>query len=293
MESFNSALLAKWKWWFMSEEEGKWKDILKSKYVSETGSRQLGLKYQSWRWRDIIKVCGEGEQEGWFHKAVGWKVGDGGIARFWEDVWLQNNCIKTLYPRLYALSLDQGKTVEEVGRWEDGLWRWRLNWRRERYVWEENMEGELFSSLTTGVIRQEVQDHLVWRGDPKGVFSVKSTYSFLDHHQTNGVADNVFGTLWLLKAMPKVLITVWRVLLDRLPTTGNLIRRGVSVDSSLCVLCKVSEESSQHLFLDCEHAQRIWYFGSPQQGHQEPLGKFLLNPLIKCAKSGVDMGSNY
>jgi len=52
IRNFNTALLA------------KWKDILKSKYVSETGSRQLGLKYQSWWWRDLIKVCGEGEQEG-------------------------------------------------------------------------------------------------------------------------------------------------------------------------------------------------------------------------------------
>jgi len=54
----------------VNHEEGKWKDILKSKYALEPGGRQVGLKYQSWWWRDLAKVCGEGEEEGWFQKAV-------------------------------------------------------------------------------------------------------------------------------------------------------------------------------------------------------------------------------
>ena len=70
IRNFNSALLAKWKWRIMSDEGGKWKDILQSKYGTEEGRRQVGLKYQSWWWRDLTKVCGEGEEEGWFHKAT-------------------------------------------------------------------------------------------------------------------------------------------------------------------------------------------------------------------------------
>jgi len=34
--SFKFALLAKWKWWIMSDEGGKWKEILVSKYSTET-----------------------------------------------------------------------------------------------------------------------------------------------------------------------------------------------------------------------------------------------------------------
>ena len=35
-------------------------------------------------------MCGEGDQEeGWFRKAIGWKIGDGSIIKLWEDVWLQ------------------------------------------------------------------------------------------------------------------------------------------------------------------------------------------------------------
>jgi len=258
IRSFNTALLAKWKWRIMSDEGGKWKDILLSKYGTETGRGKVRQRYQSWWWKDLAKVCGEGVEEEWFHKAILWKVGDGGLVRFWEDTWLQNNSLKVLYPRLYSLSLDQGKKVEEVGGWEDGRWRWRLNWRRDRHEWESNLEGNMLSSLNTGVICQDSHDHLVWRKDPAGIFSVKSAYSILANHQDIGEMEGVFSTLWQAKAPPKVLLTAWRVLHDRIPTRVNLYRRGVPVISPLCPFCSLSEESSQHLFLDCAFAQQVW-----------------------------------
>ena len=79
---FNCALLAKWKWRMLTEEKGKWKDILLSKYDLGIGSNSKTL---SWWWKDLSKVCEEGEEEGWFHKRVAWKVGAGDKVRFWED----------------------------------------------------------------------------------------------------------------------------------------------------------------------------------------------------------------
>jgi len=43
----------------------------------------------------------------WFQKAIGWRIGDGDKARFWEDSWFN------------SISLDQGLTVGEVGEWVD------------------------------------------------------------------------------------------------------------------------------------------------------------------------------
>jgi len=60
------------------------------------------------------------------------------------------------------------------------------------------------------------------------------------------------------KTMPKVFVTAWRVLLDKIPTRVNLIKRGVLVNSPLCALCNMLEESYQHLFLDYVFAQRVW-----------------------------------
>jgi len=77
-------------------------------------------------------------------------------------------------------------------------------------------------------------------------------------YQSNGTKDCVFSILWPAKAMPKALIIVGRVLLDRIPTSLNMLRGGVVVNSSLCVFCSLSKESSQHLFLDCVYVQRVW-----------------------------------
>jgi len=77
IRNFNSTLLAKWKWRLMSGEGGKWKEILNSKYNSESDVNQVNLKYQSWWWRDLAKIGGDGAEEGWFKKATMWKIGNG------------------------------------------------------------------------------------------------------------------------------------------------------------------------------------------------------------------------
>jgi len=123
IRKFNGALLAKWKWRLVSEERGKWKDILISKYGAESCRHQMPKKYQSWCWRDLSKVCGEGNVEGWFKEALVWKLGVGDKVRFWKDVWLGNNKLISLYLRLHFISLDKGLKVGEVGEWKNSVWK--------------------------------------------------------------------------------------------------------------------------------------------------------------------------
>ena len=33
--------------------------------------------FDSWWWRDLVSVCGEGQNKMWFDKQLVWKVGDG------------------------------------------------------------------------------------------------------------------------------------------------------------------------------------------------------------------------
>jgi len=52
---------------------------------SENGRSQARSKYQSWWWRDLAYVYGEGEEEGWFKNAIVWKVGASDKVRSWEE----------------------------------------------------------------------------------------------------------------------------------------------------------------------------------------------------------------
>jgi len=61
IRKFNYALMAKWKWRMMSDEKGKWKDILDSKYIVVFSNNNVRLNCQSWWWRDLLNICRERE----------------------------------------------------------------------------------------------------------------------------------------------------------------------------------------------------------------------------------------
>ena len=118
IKKFNFSLLAKWRWRFIAQEKGKWKEVLQSKYGVELDCSHIPVKHQSWWWRDIVKVCKEGGGEGWFQNELRWKLGRGDKIRFWEDVWVGESNLKTTFQRLFTLLINQGQKVEDVGVWE-------------------------------------------------------------------------------------------------------------------------------------------------------------------------------
>ena len=148
----------------------------------------------------------------------------------------------------------------------------------QRFTWESVMEEDLLSLIMRKTPRKDRNDVLVWNGEQDGEFSVKSTYSVLCSLANNEVQD-IFSSLWQAIAVPKALYTAWRILIERLPTYDNLIRRGLVVSSPLCVFCKETQETTQHFFLDCAYAQRVWilcfrWFGITFVQHKDILIHF-------------------
>nr|GEX40465.1 RNA-directed DNA polymerase, eukaryota [Tanacetum cinerariifolium] len=88
-----------------------------------------------------------------------------------------------------------------------------------------------------------------------GAFRVKEIRSNLDDIFLP--SSNVF-TRWVRYVPIKINIFTWCARLDRLPTIGNLINRGVSLDSPLCPICGLMLEDSQHLFFRCDMAKCIF-----------------------------------
>ncbi|XP_068466211.1 uncharacterized protein [Phaseolus vulgaris] len=205
IRDFNYALMAKWKWRWLSDEKGRWKDILESKYGGGCEGTNPPIKLQSWWWRDLHKVCMEGGGEGWFQAEMGWRLGCGDIVKFWDDVWVGNTNLKFAFPKLYTISCNQNQTVEEVVMWEGDVWRWNLRWRRARFEWESVMETDLVSYISRAVITRQEQDTRVWGINNKGCFSVKSAYASI---RGDGTRNAVFDLLWKAKAFPSVLTTV-------------------------------------------------------------------------------------
>jgi len=61
-----------------------------------------------------------------------------------------------------------------MGQWREGTWEWSIMWRRDRFVWENEMEQELMQLLVGIAPKLSCLDKRVWRGDVDGLFSVRS-----------------------------------------------------------------------------------------------------------------------
>jgi hypothetical protein len=112
-------------------------------------------------------------------------------------------------------------------------------------VWEEELVAECRTLLLTVSLQDDSTDVWTWIPDPSHGYTVRGAYRTLtDGTPTNlGVSvlsDDIF---WRKDVPLKVSIFAWRLFRNRLPTKGNLFRRGIiHHDDQMCVGgCEVQE----------------------------------------------------
>ncbi|GAU23240.1 hypothetical protein TSUD_172690 [Trifolium subterraneum] len=229
----NLSLLAKWRWKLLMEGGDVWKNVLVAKYGegvlgnTRLDSMSLGNGCSVW-WTDLCRLD---RGAGWFNQVAIKKMGCGNTIKFWKDVWVGNQSLEHRFPRLYSISDQQDKLVQEVGSRINGMWRWGLMWRRNFFVWEEDLLNEL-EEVIKNVVITEVGDSWVWSPNVDEGFSVKSLYLTLDvmllsHNNLTTFQSSVFKNIWKSVVPSKVSALAWQLFLDRIPTKVNLARRGI------------------------------------------------------------------
>jgi len=92
LSCFNKALLSKWKW-----RLGK--DIM-SKYESwKSLDSNIDKPPGSIWWRDLRSICGKRNNGNWFIANIKGLVGNGSDISFWENLWIRENPLRSMYPR--------------------------------------------------------------------------------------------------------------------------------------------------------------------------------------------------
>jgi hypothetical protein len=195
----------------------------------------------------------------WFEENTRRVVGDGRTTLFWLDRWVGDRPLCLQFPRLFNLAVNKECSVEEMATrgWEDGGSAWV--WRRRLLAWEEDSVRECILLLHNIVLQENVSDTWRWQLDPVHGYTVREAYRLLT---TNDQVDiSMVDDVWHRFIPTKVSLFVWCLLLNRLPTKDNLLRRRiVQVDDTVCAYGCGEPESASHLFLECHVPNTVWLY---------------------------------
>lgn len=155
----------------------------------------------------------------WVNNLVVKKVGNGERVQFWEDVWLGEVPLKTMFPSLYRVSNQQNYSVSDVlGSGSGGL-----SFRRNLTQQDSEQLFELEENLS-GVELSSSSDSLFWPYEKNKQFSARSMYRRMKY---GGVVDRDMQEIWGSKVPLKVKHFMFLAGRDRLPCVDLLVKRRV------------------------------------------------------------------
>lgn len=249
----NRALQGKWLWIFFKEEGRFWRKVIVAKWgrldFAEEGfhdCRGHGLAL----WKHI--------KQDWprFKECINWKLGRGNCIRFWHDEWLDGGCLKTRFPRIYAIAQSKNMRVEEAYATENGGLSWTVNVSRNLNDWEVFDYEEVLRLVSQCQISGEA-DLILWKPSKKSEFTVDSLYRQLVGTEQENIPLFTSRQIWNSRGPPRIALLAWEacrgsiLTLDKLKTRGQIVING-------CFMCKKAEESCCHLVLHCEVVHELW-----------------------------------
>lgn len=105
----------------------------------------------------------------------------------------------------------------------------------------------------------------MWKHTQHGSFSVRSAYYIELIEDRKSLPSpsrhddkKVWKWLWSSKIQPKAKLFGWKSLHNGVPVRANLARRGMMIDR-VCPRCGEEDETLEHMLLQCEVSQRVWY----------------------------------
>lgn len=179
------------------------------------------------------------------------KIGDGTQTKFWKDRWCKGEVLCENFPLIYALEVDKECFV--VDRIKDNGPAW--NWARRLRQGTVQQQMGVFLGFVGEAVCGLGPDRWYWDIEQDGIFSVAGTRKHIDNIVLEG---NCIETRWCELVPRKVNIFIWRLLLGRLPTFVELVKRGVAILNTNCSICEWEEESLAHIFSRCEVAKKTW-----------------------------------
>lgn len=187
-------------------------------------------------------------------------MGNGRLTHIWEDKWLPT-------PTTYKV-ISPPRTFDDFPRVsaliDHETRRWKVELIRAVFL-----PFEADTILNMPLSYNLPEDKLIWTGNRRGDFTVKSAYyiacSLVEAEETGESSSGyprtppppIWKKIWHLKIPSKIRIFSWRACMNGLPTGLNLSRRGVNI-SPMCPICDQERETTTHVLIQCEIAKQVW-----------------------------------
>ena len=143
-----------------------------------------------------------------------------------------------------------------------------LKWWRADVIRVTFLPFEAYTILRILLSQSLPEDKLIWMGNSRGEFTVKSAYH-IAHSLVEGSDEASSSTgdplkplwrrLWHLNLPAKIKIFAWRAYVNGLPSKEKMCARGINTAKE-CPICNKEPESIHHVLLHCEFAIRVWSF---------------------------------
>ncbi|GKC40921.1 RNA-directed DNA polymerase, eukaryota [Tanacetum coccineum] len=245
--AFKRALLFKWVWRFISHDKSLWFRVISAMHGSNI---QKLSSFTSSTWNAIIREVSVLKSRGVdLISHCKKRVGNGMLTRFWSDVWIGDQQLRYLFPRIYAL--DEDKDCSVAAKLQGAF---DLSLRRHVRGGAESQQLAQLQELIGSTILANADDRWYWDLNGSGVFCVKDVRNLLDE---SFLPKDDIATRWIKFIPIKINVFAWKVYLDRLPTRLNLLHRGVHVPSLSCPLCSSALEDTSHLLFSCVMATDV------------------------------------
>ncbi|MFS7919355.1 putative reverse transcriptase zinc-binding domain-containing protein [Helianthus anomalus] len=254
----NISLLSKWWWRYKLEEKSLWRKVIEAIHHTPRKWPIVPFNNQvSGSWAAIARL--EGFQLSStlsIGNMVKGKVGLGNKVRFWIDIWLEDKPLKSVYPDLFGLESEKNVVVLNRLSRDHGYFNFNWKWKHQ-IVGDEAAANlaELISKIE-GFSFSENEDTWAWIGDEARGFSSAAVKKMLINQGVSPAPDILEWHPWL---PPKINVFGWRAIQNRLPTSDNLVRRGIIQIPVQCCFCGDVEETAEHIFTSCYTASIVWH----------------------------------
>ncbi|XP_019181633.1 PREDICTED: uncharacterized protein LOC109176682 [Ipomoea nil] len=207
--------------------------VLKAKYYS-TGTFLTANKGSNpfFIWSNLI-----GSQECIIRHSC-WRVGNGNTINIWLDNWLPDNTNPRTTIAVYLYMLDAKVSSLMIN---------------QKQGWDVDIIKDIFNQrdadliLNTPLSRSNRDDKLIWMGEDRGNFTVKSCYKLLPGMELHDEKKE-WSIILKVKAPPKVRSFMWQVCASCLPTADLLQIHRVNCNT-IYPLCEFVDETSMHIFM--------------------------------------------